>query len=49
MFDEFFGRSVAPSEEKHLTGESFSNADPSSFKVDEKAKDIYGYDDDDRK
>ena len=49
MFGEFFGQSAAPSEEKHLTGESFSNADPSSLKVDEKTKDIYGYDDDEHK
>ena len=44
MFGEFFGQSGAPSEEKHLTGDSLSNADPTTVKADEKQLDIYGDD-----
>lgn len=50
MYGEYFGQFAgAPSDEKHLTGDSFSNVDPNSMKVDDKTVDIYGYDDSDRR
>jgi hypothetical protein len=50
MFGEFYGQSAGtPSDEKHLTGDSFSNADPTSLKADDKNVDIYGFDESDHK
>ena len=50
MFGEFYGQSAGtPSDEKHLTGDSFSNADPTSLKADDKNVDIYGFDESDHR